>query len=63
MSLHDPQRFADIVHAMIDIQQHEGFIPECRGATQQQYIQGGSGAFPIRPFLCLRRACISCMAI
>ncbi|VDB96722.1 unnamed protein product [Peniophora sp. CBMAI 1063] len=47
MSLHDPQRFADIVHAMIDIQQHEGFIPECRGATQQQYIQGGSDGDPI----------------
>ncbi|KAI0030576.1 glycoside hydrolase family 92 protein [Vararia minispora EC-137] len=47
MSLHDPERFALIVRGMINIQQHEGWIPECRGATQQQYIQGGSDGDPI----------------
>lgn len=29
MSLHDPQRFADIVAAMIDIQKHEGTFCHC----------------------------------
>ncbi|KAI0319725.1 glycoside hydrolase family 92 protein [Amylostereum chailletii] len=47
MSLHDPNRFAQIVQGMINIQQHEGWIPECRGATQQQWIQGGSDGDPI----------------
>ncbi|KZP14452.1 glycoside hydrolase family 92 protein [Athelia psychrophila] len=52
MSLHDPERFADIVRGMIDIQKHEGktdtgWLPECRGATKQQYIQGGSNGDPI----------------
>ncbi len=42
MSLHDPQNFARIVRGMINIQQHEGWLPECRGATAQQFIQGGS---------------------
>ncbi|EIW86530.1 glycoside hydrolase family 92 protein [Coniophora puteana RWD-64-598 SS2] len=46
-SLHDPERFAEIVRGMINIQQHEGWLPECRGATVQQYIQGGSDADPI----------------
>ncbi|KAI0767769.1 glycoside hydrolase family 92 protein [Fomes fomentarius] len=47
MSLHDPQNFARIVRGMINIQQHEGWLPECRGATAQQFIQGGSDADPI----------------
>ncbi|KAF9243817.1 glycoside hydrolase family 92 protein [Melanogaster broomeanus] len=47
MSLHDPEDFARIVRGMINIQQHEGWLPECRGATTQQYIQGGSNGDPI----------------
>ncbi|EEB94897.1 hypothetical protein MPER_06218, partial [Moniliophthora perniciosa FA553] len=47
MSLHDPERFAQIVRGMIDIQRNEGWLPECRGATAQQWIQGGSNADPI----------------
>ncbi|KAH8104834.1 glycoside hydrolase family 92 protein [Cristinia sonorae] len=47
MSLHDPENFARIVRGMINIQQHEGWLPECRGATAQHYIQGGSNADPI----------------
>ncbi|KAI0708317.1 glycoside hydrolase family 92 protein [Earliella scabrosa] len=47
MSLHDPENFARIVRGMINIQQHEGWLPECRGATAQQWIQGGSDADPI----------------
>ncbi|KAI0658157.1 glycoside hydrolase family 92 protein [Cubamyces menziesii] len=47
MSLHDPENFARIVRGMINIQQHEGWLPECRGATAQQWIQGGSDGDPI----------------
>ncbi|KAF8652642.1 hypothetical protein AX16_004274 [Volvariella volvacea WC 439] len=47
MSLHDPFTFANIVRGMIDIQKHEGWLPECRGATAQHYIQGGSNGDPI----------------
>ncbi|KAF9060398.1 glycoside hydrolase family 92 protein [Rhodocollybia butyracea] len=47
IALHDPERFALIVRAMIDIQRHEGWLPECRGATNQQFIQGGSNGDPI----------------
>ncbi|KAI0085290.1 family 92 glycosyl hydrolase, partial [Irpex rosettiformis] len=47
MSLHDPVNFARIVRGMINIQQHEGWLPECRGATAQQFIQGGSNGDPI----------------
>ncbi|KAH7883885.1 glycoside hydrolase family 92 protein [Phlebopus sp. FC_14] len=47
MSLHDPEDFARIVRGMINIQQHEGWLPECHGATVQQYIQGGSNGDPI----------------
>ncbi|KAI0055360.1 glycoside hydrolase family 92 protein [Artomyces pyxidatus] len=51
MAMHDPERFALIVRGMINIQQHEGvfagWLPECRGATQQQFIQGGSNGDPI----------------
>ncbi|KII83240.1 glycoside hydrolase family 92 protein [Plicaturopsis crispa FD-325 SS-3] len=47
MSLHDPENFARIVRGMINIQQHEGWLPECRGATVQQWIQGGSNGDPI----------------
>ncbi|KAG1871150.1 glycoside hydrolase family 92 protein [Suillus tomentosus] len=47
MSLHDPEVFARIVRGMINIQQHEGWLPECRGATLQQWIQGGSNGDPI----------------
>ncbi|KAN0133100.1 Glycosyl hydrolase family 92 domain containing protein [Lactarius tabidus] len=46
-SLHDPLRFALIVRGMIDIQQHEGWLPECRDATQQEWVQGGSNGDPI----------------
>jgi len=42
MSLHDPYTFARIVRGMIDIQKWEGWLPECRGATLQQWVQGGS---------------------
>ncbi|KAI0260073.1 glycoside hydrolase family 92 protein [Gloeopeniophorella convolvens] len=47
MAMHNPERFALIVRGMINIQQHEGWLPECRGATQQQFIQGGSNGDPI----------------
>ncbi|OBZ76795.1 hypothetical protein A0H81_02962 [Grifola frondosa] len=47
MSLHDPVNFARIVRGMINIQQHEGWLPECRGATAKQWIQGGSNGDPI----------------
>ena len=30
---------------MINIQEHEGWLPECRGATAKQWIQGGSGMY------------------
>ncbi|KIJ55604.1 glycoside hydrolase family 92 protein [Sphaerobolus stellatus SS14] len=46
-SIHDPIVFADIVRGMIDIQQHEGWLPECRSSTIKQWIQGGSDADPI----------------
>ncbi|KAH9922159.1 glycoside hydrolase family 92 protein [Amylocystis lapponica] len=46
-SLHDPVDFARIVRGMINIQQHEGWLPECRGATVKQWIQGGSNGDPI----------------
>jgi len=32
---------------MINIQQHEGWLPECRGATATHFIQGGSNGDPI----------------
>ncbi|TDL23291.1 glycoside hydrolase family 92 protein [Rickenella mellea] len=47
MSLHDPLTYARIVQSFIDIQQHEGWLPECRGAAVQQYVQGGSNGDPI----------------
>ncbi|CAL1712506.1 unnamed protein product [Somion occarium] len=47
MALHDPVNFARIVRGMINIQQHEGWLPECRGATDQQWVQGGSNGDPI----------------
>ncbi|KAL4242836.1 Peptide-N(4)-(N-acetyl-beta-glucosaminyl)asparagine amidase [Abortiporus biennis] len=47
MALHDPEDFARIVRGMINIQQHEGWLPECRGATAQHFIQGGSNGDPI----------------
>ncbi|KAF7289771.1 Glycoside hydrolase family 92 protein [Mycena indigotica] len=47
MSLHDPENFARIVRGMIDIQKHEGWLPEGREAGQQQFIQGGSHGDPI----------------
>ncbi|QRV87315.1 glycoside hydrolase family 92 protein [Ceratobasidium sp. AG-Ba] len=43
----DPRTFAQIVEAQIDIWRHEGWLPECRSATVQQYIQGSSNADPI----------------
>ncbi|KIK62122.1 glycoside hydrolase family 92 protein [Collybiopsis luxurians FD-317 M1] len=46
-SLHDPSRFALITRAMIDVWRFEGWLPECRGATLQQWVQGGSNADPI----------------
>ncbi|KAJ7115134.1 glycosyl hydrolase family 92-domain-containing protein [Mycena crocata] len=47
MSLHDPKNFALIVRGMIDIQKHEGWLPEAREAGQPQFIQGGSHGDPI----------------
>lgn len=47
MSLHDPETFARVVRSFIDVQQHEGWVPECRGATLQQHIQGGTDGDPI----------------
>ncbi|KAH9903165.1 glycoside hydrolase family 92 protein [Cubamyces lactineus] len=47
MALHDPATFARIVRGMLNIQQHEGWLPECRGATAKHYIQGGSNGDPI----------------
>ncbi|KAG8753287.1 hypothetical protein FRC12_011599 [Ceratobasidium sp. 428] len=43
----DPRSFAQIVEAQIDIWRNEGWLPECRGATVQHYIQGSSNADPI----------------
>ncbi|KAJ2917985.1 hypothetical protein MD484_g2436, partial [Candolleomyces efflorescens] len=47
MAMHDPITFSKIVRGMIDIQKHEGWLPECRGATVKHYMQGGSNADPI----------------
>ncbi|KAF8624708.1 hypothetical protein AX17_007039 [Amanita inopinata Kibby_2008] len=47
MSLHDPVTYSRIVRGMIDIQKHEGYLPECRGATALHFIQGGSNGDPI----------------
>ncbi|KAH7915153.1 glycoside hydrolase family 92 protein [Hygrophoropsis aurantiaca] len=47
MSLHDPVEFARIVRGMINVQQHEGWLPEGRSGTQPLYIQGGSNGDPI----------------
>ncbi|KAJ8088712.1 hypothetical protein PM082_013955 [Marasmius tenuissimus] len=47
MSLHDPTTFARIVRGMIDIQKHEGWLPECREMGTKQFIQGGSHGDPI----------------
>ncbi|KAK0440865.1 glycosyl hydrolase family 92-domain-containing protein [Desarmillaria tabescens] len=47
MSLHDPERFSDIVRGMIDIQKNEGWLPECREMGTKQFIQGGSHGDPI----------------
>ncbi|TFK31528.1 glycoside hydrolase family 92 protein [Crucibulum laeve] len=47
MSLHDPVMFSRIVRGLINIQKHEGWLPECRGATAMHFIQGGSNADPI----------------
>lgn len=47
MSLHDPETYARVVRSFIDIQQHEGWLPECRGATLQMSIQGGTSGDPI----------------
>ncbi|EKM57353.1 glycoside hydrolase family 92 protein [Phanerochaete carnosa HHB-10118-sp] len=47
MALHDPVNFSRIVRGLLNIQQHEGWLPECRGATAKQFIQGGSNGDPI----------------
>ncbi|KAI5117324.1 hypothetical protein M0805_002339 [Coniferiporia weirii] len=47
MTLHDPDTFARVVRSFIDVQQHEGWLPECRGATVKQFVQGGSSGDPI----------------
>ncbi|KAF9044979.1 glycoside hydrolase family 92 protein [Panaeolus papilionaceus] len=47
MAMHDPITFSRVVRGMIDIQKHEGWLPECRGATAQHFIQGGSNGDPI----------------
>ncbi|KAF9052316.1 glycoside hydrolase family 92 protein [Hymenopellis radicata] len=47
MSLHDPVTFANIVRGMIDIQKHEGWLPECREMGTKMFIQGGSHGDPI----------------
>ncbi|KAL1752089.1 glycosyl hydrolase family 92-domain-containing protein [Schizophyllum commune] len=47
MTMHDPYTMAKVVRGMIDIHKHEGWLPECRSSTTQQYIQGGSNADPI----------------
>ncbi|KAF7332630.1 Glycoside hydrolase family 92 protein [Mycena kentingensis (nom. inval.)] len=47
MSLHDPENFARIVRGMINIQKHEGWLPEGREAGKPQFIQGGSHGDPI----------------
>ncbi|KIP07755.1 glycoside hydrolase family 92 protein [Phlebiopsis gigantea 11061_1 CR5-6] len=47
MALHDPVDFSRIVRGMLNIQQHEGWLPECRGATDMHFIQGGSDGDPI----------------
>ncbi|KAF8920528.1 glycoside hydrolase family 92 protein [Mucidula mucida] len=50
MSLHDPLTFAAIVRGMIDIQKHEGWLPECREMGTKMrvhYLKGGSHGDPI----------------
>ena len=47
MSLHDPATYAAVVRSFIDVQQHEGWLPEYRGSTVQQHIQGGTSGDPI----------------
>ncbi|GJE96620.1 glycoside hydrolase family 92 protein [Phanerochaete sordida] len=47
MALHDPEDFSRIVRGLLNIQQHEGWMPECRGATAMHFIQGGSNGDPI----------------
>ncbi|KAK7014456.1 hypothetical protein VNI00_019350 [Paramarasmius palmivorus] len=47
MAMHDPETFARIVRGMIDIQKHEGWLPECREMGTKQFIQGGSHGDPI----------------
>ncbi|KIY66915.1 glycoside hydrolase family 92 protein [Cylindrobasidium torrendii FP15055 ss-10] len=47
LSLHDPVNFASVVRGMIDIQRHEGWLPEGREMGTQLYIQGGSHGDPI----------------
>ncbi|KAI3611728.1 glycoside hydrolase family 92 protein [Moniliophthora roreri] len=42
MTMHDPENFARIVRGMIDIQRHEGWLPECREMGTKQFIEGGS---------------------
>jgi hypothetical protein len=42
MSMHDPITFSKVVRSFIDIFQNEGWLPECRDAGQQQWVQGGS---------------------
>lgn len=38
MSMHDPENFARIVRGMIDIQKHEGWLPECREMGTKQCV-------------------------
>ena len=47
MSLHDPKTFARIARSLIDVQQHEGWLPESWSATLHQFVQGGSSGDPI----------------
>ncbi|THG98109.1 hypothetical protein EW026_g4015 [Hermanssonia centrifuga] len=42
MALHDPVNFSRILECGL-----LGWLPECRGATAQQFIQGGSNGDPI----------------
>ncbi|KIY53187.1 glycoside hydrolase family 92 protein [Fistulina hepatica ATCC 64428] len=56
MSLHDPVSFSRIVRGMINIQEHEGWLPECRGATTMQFVQGGSNGDPILGEFFVKRA-------
>ncbi len=39
-----PKAQADVLQAIVEIQRHEGWLPDCRMSTSKGYTQGGSNA-------------------